>query len=245
MAYVFVEIAGQTCVAAIVDYQAGQSLPYRFRYGQSYLNNPKAFALDPLHLPLTDTVSHWQSLPGALSDACPDDWGKRVYTSLNGTVPNNDIEYLIGNVNLGAGMLSFSTTAEPPRFNPTSQNIYIESLDEIAMAYQAIEQGLSTPKHLHMLLQHGSSLGGARPKTALHKKDGSQWLVKLSRAQDLFNNVIAEYAAMQLAAEASIQVPNVELHELANGPVLLVQRFDREPNGARLHYLSAMTLVGP
>lgn len=242
-AYVFVDIAGETLVAGIIKYTAEQPhTPYQFRYGQSYLANPSAFALDPLHLPLQNDTSNWASLPGALSDACPDDWGKHIYTAITGDVPSNDIDYLLSNTNLGAGLLSFSNTLKPPQTNPA---IGIESLDELFDAYKAIELGQSPPKHLRPLLQHGSSLGGARPKTVLHKNDGSQWVVKFPRPGDLFNNVLAEYAAMGLAEEAGIQVPNIALHELPQGPVLLVQRFDRKADGSRLHYLSAMSLIGP
>lgn len=82
-----------------------------FVYGQSYLKHPKAFALDPLRLPLTEqslsnTLNH--GVFGVLADAGPDAWGKKLILGLHGTKPANDLEYLLAGSGYGVGMLNFS-----------------------------------------------------------------------------------------------------------------------------------------
>ena len=52
-----------------------------FRYGDRYLERKHAIAFDPFRLPLGDTVHEFtrlKGIPGAVRDAGPDAWGRRV-----------------------------------------------------------------------------------------------------------------------------------------------------------------------
>ena len=52
-----------------------------FQYGRSYLARQNAPSLDPYNLPLTDrpkAFTKLKGIPGALRDASPDAWGRRV-----------------------------------------------------------------------------------------------------------------------------------------------------------------------
>jgi len=49
---------------------------------------------------------------------------------------------------------------------------------------------------------------------------------------------------MRLAALTGLDVANVELTSAMDKHVLLVERFDREPDGRRLAMVSALTLLG-
>jgi serine/threonine-protein kinase HipA len=55
---------------------------------------------------------------------------------------------------------------------------------------------------------------------------------------------MVEYATMRLAHLANIHVPDFEVLEIGGLPVFLIQRFDRNRHGQRLHYISANSLVG-
>lgn len=75
-------------------------------------------------------------------------------------------------------------------------------------------------------IQHGTSIGGARPKATLND-DGRQWIAKFSSTSDLYPVVKAEFVAMRLATLAGIRVAPVRLLRAAGKDVLLVERFDR------------------
>jgi serine/threonine-protein kinase HipA len=84
-AYVYIQLPGtlDTVPAALLRVQ---TLPddtqiVRFRYGDRSLERPGAVALDPFQLPLAKTVYEFTQLkgiPGALRDASPDAWRRRV-----------------------------------------------------------------------------------------------------------------------------------------------------------------------
>jgi serine/threonine-protein kinase HipA len=70
-------------------------------------------------------------------------------------------------------------------------------------------------------------------------------LAKFGMAQDPFAIVKGEWVAMRLAALAGLDVPSVELVDVAGRDVLLVDRFDRTSDGAqRRQAVSALTLLG-
>jgi len=53
-----------------------------FVYGQSYLKNPDAVPIDPVELKLSNhtySAVQLKGLFGALRDAGPDSWGRRVF----------------------------------------------------------------------------------------------------------------------------------------------------------------------
>jgi serine/threonine-protein kinase HipA len=65
----------------------------RFRYGDRYLLRQEAVALDPFQLPLAKEVfkfTQLKGIPGAVRDAGPDAWGRRVIeTSSNAARPTS------------------------------------------------------------------------------------------------------------------------------------------------------------
>ncbi|NWO01454.1 MAG: type II toxin-antitoxin system HipA family toxin, partial [Idiomarinaceae bacterium] len=55
-AYVFIEgLESEPVICGVIWYDPENRIG-RFRYGQSYLARNDAFALDPVHLPLTDEL---------------------------------------------------------------------------------------------------------------------------------------------------------------------------------------------
>ena len=80
-AYVFIEgLESEPVICGMLQYDAVNSLG-RFRYGQSYLARDNAFALDPIHLPLSEEIFETRAnkgLFGVLMDAGADAWGLLV-----------------------------------------------------------------------------------------------------------------------------------------------------------------------
>lgn len=109
-----------------------------------------------------------------------------------------------------------------------------------------IEEGEPVPAQLEVFFAGGPSVGGARPK-AVVTVDGSEWIAKFPARNDPINVPLIEYATLELAREAGLEVPRTRMEDLADGrQVMLIERFDREllPQGiGRRHMVSALTLL--
>ena len=84
----------------------------------------------------------------------------------------------------------------------------------------------------------GTSLGGVRPKTVV-MHEGKEHIAKFSRVNDIFDVPLAEYATIRLAIRVGIRVPDFELINIGGRSVLLVERFNPDEVGYRLHYMRA------
>lgn len=100
----------------------------RFVYGSSYLARENALPLDPLELKLSEktyTTRQLKGVFGALRDASPDYWDRRVVEKHAGVPQLREIDYLLHSPDDRAGAVGFGVNAEPPaprrRFNQTSE----------------------------------------------------------------------------------------------------------------------------
>ncbi len=102
------------------------------------------------------------------------------------------------------------------------------------------EDDLSAVKEL---LDAGTgSLGGARPKASV--RDGNRVLIaKFASPRDQWDVMAWEKTALDLAQRAGIRVPTRSLRRINGKAVLLLGRFNRTESGARIPYMSAMTLL--
>jgi serine/threonine-protein kinase HipA len=100
-------------------------------------------------------------------------------------------------------------------------------------------------KWLNMLMAPGASLGGARPKASVKDPKGHLWIAKFPSGNDDRNIGAWEHVAMQIAQDAAIQVVDCEARVFSNKyHTFLSKRFDRTDKGERIHFASAMTLLG-
>lgn len=249
-AYVWVWLPGavEPVVAGALK-RSGNRL--HFAYGRSYLARDNAIALYLPELPLR-TGEHVPefTLAGCLRDAAPDAWGRRVIVqrllhragSQVDTAELDELTYLLesGSDRIGALDFQLSATEYAPRL---SQNA---SLDQLIQASDLIQAGESLPLPLLQAIQHGTSIGGARPKALIDDIDGSKWVAKFSTSTDVYNIVKAEFVAMRLAHFAGINVATVRLTRTAGRDVLLVRRFDRDIKApaTRRIMVSALTILG-
>ena len=96
-----------------------------------------------------------------------------------------------------------------------------------------------------MLIQPGSSLGGARPKATVQALDGSLWIAKFPSRHDEFDCGAWEMVTHELAVLCGLNVPEAKCERFSkNGSTFLVKRFDRTPKNKRIHFISAMTALG-
>ncbi len=189
-AYVYVQLPGllETVPAALLRVQTlpdGTQIG-RLRYGDRYLARPEAVALDPFRLPLAKQVFEFTQLkgiPGAVRDAAPDAWGRRVIEHKLERSPADlqEIDYLLHGPQDGAGYLSFGLNVEPPAPRRSYNRTY--QLEELIAASQAIEEGRHVAAHLLEQLEPGTSMGGTRPKATI--EDGDRlWLGKFPAKDD-------------------------------------------------------------
>jgi serine/threonine-protein kinase HipA len=100
-------------------------------------------------------------------------------------------------------------------------------------------------KWLTMLVAPGSSLGGARPKASVLDKNSHLWIAKFPSKRDSFDVGGWEMVVHELAVAAGVHMAKSKATKY-NTPhhTFLTKRFDRTENGERLHFASAMTLLG-
>lgn len=202
----------------------------RFVYGRSYRERPDAVPLDPIRLPLAPTVyrtARLEGVFGALRDASPDAWGRRVIERIAGR-PLDEVDFLLESPQDRAGALSFGRGPVPPA--PVRDFNRVVLLEELRRAAALIEEGPEgepLPPQIVDLLDPGSSLGGARPKNVVEDDQGL-WIAKFPQRGDRWNNAAVEAAMLALARRCGIRVPEVRVEAVGAESVLLVKRFDRE-----------------
>ena len=251
-AYIYIQLPGalETVPAALLRVQTlsdGTQIG-RFRYGDRYLQRREAVSLDPFHLPLAKQVFEFTQLkgiPGAVRDAGPDAWGRRVieHKLERSAADLQEIDYLLHGPQDGAGYLSFGLKAEPPapkrHYNRTHQ------LAELIAATQAIEEGRQVAAHLLEQLDPGTSMGGARPKATIEDAQ-SLWLAKFPSRDDRFNLQQVEFATLDLARRCGLNVTQARLQTVGDSAVLMLQRFDRDHTGKgylRFGLVSGLTVL--
>lgn len=224
----------------------------RLIYGRRYLERRNAVCLDPIELPLTQRVYETRALGGvfgALRDAAPDYWGRRVIQRHVSSMNLPELDYLLQSPDDRAGALGFGLNAQPPapkrEFNQTVDLAKLQSLADVILADEERIPNDPVAAQVEELLLIGTSMGGARPK-AVVEADGALWVAKFNCAMDRWNNARVEHAMLRLADACGLRVATSRIEPIGNRDVLLVKRFDREPAEGgyrRSRLLSALTLL--
>lgn len=221
----------------------------RFVYGRSYLARDDALPVDPLELKLgtkTYTTTRLNGIFGALRDASPDYWGRRVIEKRAGGAPLGGMDYLLDSPDDRAGALGFGLNQAPPaprrKFNRTMDLERLQALADAIIADQE-PQGPDAEQVQDLMLL-GTSMGGARPKAVV--EDDALWIAKLNRPDDDWNHARVEHAMLVLARECGLEAADSRVVSIGDRDALLVKRFDREKTEGGYHrarMLSALTLL--
>lgn len=228
----------------------------RFVYGRRYLARADAVPLDPIDLPLaalTYETPQLKGVFGALRDASPDYWGRRVIEKHAGLAQLGEVDYLLQSPDDRAGALGFGLNQSPPApLRSFNRIINLERLQQLADQLIADENPLTAPAasaelaEVQDLLLLGTSMGGARPK-AVVENEGQLWVAKFNRTDDPWNYARVEHAMLVLARECGLSTAESRIIQVGGRDVLLVKRFDREPQAhggfTRARMLSALTLL--
>lgn len=228
----------------------------RFVYGRRYLARPDAVPIDPIELKLEERVfqtARLRGMFGALRDASPDYWGRRVIEKHAGRADLNELDYLLNSPDDRAGALGFGLNVDPPAplraFNRTMDLSRLQELaDAIVSDEELPEQAVADRADVAQvqdLLLIGTAMGGARPKAVVEDRE-ALWIAKFNRKDDKWNNARVEHSMLVLARECGLSVSQSRLDQIADRDALLIMRFDRQhtPSGyRRARMLSALTLL--
>jgi serine/threonine-protein kinase HipA len=252
--FVYITLPGETSPVTAGKFVLGKNARGdalgQFVYRGKYLDDARAVEIDPVELKLSKRTYETPLLNGvfgALRDAGPDYWGRRVIEKYAGKAQLGELDCLLKSPDDRAGALGFGLNTEPPaplrKFN---QTIDLEKLQALADAL--IKDDLpndAQAQQVQDLLLLGTSMGGARPKAVVQDGDGL-WIAKFNRTDDRWNNTRVEHAMLRLARECGIVTAESRIDTVGGKDVLLVKRFDREKTNkgyARARMVSGLTIL--
>lgn len=185
-----------------------------------------------------------------LSDFAPSGWGAkfvaRQLVEAGQLVPKSSVGWLRQSTGFGSGrIVTCLENSQAPDLAAVDTRLSDLTPSLLDNFYRFVQfPGQQLDEDSLRLLRPGCDLGGVRPK-ALISYDGCEHIAKFGLPDDEFDVPLAEYATLRLAYLAGITVPSFELVEIGSRNVLLIERFDRTEAGARIHYLSAYSLLNP
>jgi serine/threonine-protein kinase HipA len=202
------------------------------------------------------------SVFGFVKDSFPDRWGRLLLDRrerLNAQTEGRTVriltnyDYLVGIEDFTRmGGLRYKSEDGDNYINTSAKYSVppIESLGALCDACHEIELAeerneLPEKRWLDQLIDPGTSLGGARPKANVIDKDGKLYVAKFPSKKDLENTELIEHFSHRLAAAAGINVAKTSTIKISKDrDLLLSERFDRTAEGKRIHFASAMSLLG-
>lgn len=220
-----------------------------FEYDSRWLGDPRAFALDPVSLPLQRGVHHAPSLFGAMQDCGPDRWGRLLIKRSHGKglipkMPRHEMDYVLAlDDESRIGALRFCAVEGEAFLGESSGRLPpVVQLAALMNAAGAVHGDRETAEDLRFLLEMGSPLGGARPKSAVILRGGQLAIAKFPKPDDTMDIAAGEILAMTLARKAGMTVAGHQLVEVGGKNVAVIERFDR-CGAVRIPFLSANSLL--
>lgn len=237
---------------------------FSFEYDEKWLQNGPSHLLDPnLHLYSgLHYLTEGQQNFGIFLDSSPDRWGRilmRLREAAWARKENRqeqklyETDYLLG-VYDGhrMGALRFKLDENGPFLN---DNIALASppwasireLEQISLRLEE-EDAIQDPEYLKwlsMLVVQGSSLGGARPKASIVDNEGVLWIAKFPGKTDSGDSGGWEIVTYELAKAAGLSMAESKAQKFSSKHyTFLTKRFDRTNKNDRIHFASAMTMLG-
>jgi serine/threonine-protein kinase HipA len=236
---------------------------FSFEYDRAWLESKHALALDPA-LGLFGGPQYAAGTRGNFGvflDSAPDRWGRTLLDRREAHLARgarrrtrrlSELDYLLGvydghrlgglryRLPQGPFLDDNLELASPP----------LTSLRKLEQASLSLEKEGSErdPRFSHwltMLVAPGRSLGGARPKASVVDARGDLWIAKFPSATDEEDIGAWERVLHALAERAGVAVAASKAFELSRKHhTFLSRRFDRGAKGTRLHFASAMTMLG-
>ena len=235
-----------------------------FEYARSWLTAADRFALGP-DLPLvarvlskaaaTQVTDRSGTMFGMFSDSGPHSWGRRLVlrnvikskgTESGTSAHVSTLDHLLAVRDFARiGALRLTEGADPsqePREAELQHVPRLALLSQLMRAAKAVERSTETAEDLRLLLDHGSPLGGARPKASVHDARGELAIAKFAGEGDEVPLAKGEVLALRLARLAGVTAAEGSVVVIEGQPISIIRRFDRM-HGKRKPYISAATAM--
>jgi serine/threonine-protein kinase HipA len=237
---------------------------FSFEYNDEWLKSPCCQEIDP-DLSLYSGLQYLRNEKtnfGVFSDSSPDRWGRLLMDRRENILAKqqnrarqflSESDYLLGVYDQQRmGGLRFKTDINGCFLNNDEHLATppITAIRELEQASYNIENSTNSnskqmQRWLNMILAPGSSLGGARPKAGIINTDNALWIAKFPSSSDTYDIGLWEKVVNELAKKSGINVAIANAKKFSGKyHTFLTKRFDRTVNAKRIHFASAMTLLG-
>lgn len=237
---------------------------YSFKYNTEWLKKHGSICLsaDINNYTGQQYTQPGKDIFGCFSDALPDRWGKTLLNRREQILAAeakrpvrrlSSYDYLIGIDDFSRmGGLRFKESLDGPFIN-SDDYLRIPPVTDLRSLVQASMEFERSEKHnlmpekrwIQQLVHPGSSLGGALPKAGVRDEDGCLCIAKFPSRNDDYDVALWEHHSHLLAHEAGVTVAKTKCIGCGEKyHTLLSRRFDRLAGGKRVHFASALTLLG-
>lgn len=266
--YVYADLPWETApllVGELTREQIRGNESYTFSFEKTWLN-------ENIRLKLSADLNNYPGIQhaaqnelfGCFSDSLPDRWGRTLMKrkeQIQATLEKRPVRELTSFDFLSGiddysrmGALRYAKEKGGPFLNDsgslrTPPFCSLPELIEASLNYEKNTEDGRVPeqKWLNQLEMPGSSLGGARPKANIIH-EGKLYIAKFPSRNDDYNTGLWENIACTLAKNAGISVPHTFVKQIKNPlnayHTFFSERFDRVGQDKRVHFASAMTMLG-
>ena len=260
----WIELGSPTLMGTLsVEFLRGKEI-FSFEYADEWLNSDNTQILDP-DLGFYSGVQYigeGKSNFGLFLDSSPDRWGRVLMKRREAILAKSEkrpistlceSNFLLGVYDLHRmGALRFKLDQDGDFLDNNKDYsappwTFIRELEYASLELEkSIEQdNPDLLKWLNILMAPGSSLGGARPKASVQNTDGSLWIAKFPSNNDETDIGAWEMVINELAQQVGITMAEAMAKKYnSKQHTYLTKRFDRTSDGMRIHFSSAMTLLG-
>ena len=237
---------------------------FSFSYSQEWLKSSFLQILDPelLFYSGSQYAGDEKLNFGIFLDSSPDRWGRILMKRREAAAARTEgrpertlreSDYLLGVSDCHRmGALRFKEDPDGPFLNnnetiATPPWTSIKELEQISLRLED-EEVTDDPEYikwLTMLVNPGSSLGGARPKASVSDDKNYLWIAKFPSKTDIKDIGGWEMVANELATNSGLVVAHAMVQKFSSRYyTFLTRRFDRMGSDERIHFASAMTMLG-
>ncbi len=254
-----IELVGELSMQSIRGKES-----YSFEFSKDWLKNYGS-------IQLSDDINNYTGIQycqqnneifGCFADSLPDRWGRTLILRREQILAMEEkrpvrrlteFDFLTGiddYTRIGGFRYKIDPTGE---FINTSNKLQIPPITEIKELVRASNEielseeknTLPQKKWLFQLIQPGTSLGGARPKATIIDENKHLYIAKFPSRNDLYDVGLWEHLSHLLAKESGLNCTESKVIKAGNKyHTLLSKRFDRTADNKRIHYASAMTMLG-
>ncbi|MEO5600883.1 MAG: HipA domain-containing protein [Cyclobacteriaceae bacterium] len=236
---------------------------FSFEYNDEWLEGKFSQNLDPdlQHYSGPQYLPDEKSNFGAFLDSSPDRWGRVLMKRREAVLARMEsrkektlfeTDFLLGVFDgHRMGGIRFKESEDGPFLNnnmemATPPWTSIRELEQAARIIEDEDQDNEEYiKGLNLLIAPGSSLGGARPKASVVDPKNELWIAKFPSKNDQVDIGAWEMVVQKLGKLAGLNVAEAMSGKFfSKQHTYLTKRFDRKSNGNRIHFASAMTLLG-